>query len=98
MKITCVISSLAGGGAERCMVDLVDSLDRLGYEVTLLTLFSHIPDAYVLPSHVKRVSLPTISMSTQYWYQEFFSTGNFVKLFKRAKRRWKIFFLYVKNY
>ncbi|NJL53884.1 glycosyltransferase family 4 protein [bacterium] len=74
------------------MVDLVDSLDRLGYEVTLLTLFSHIPDAYVLPSHVKRVSLPTISMSTQYWYQEFFSTGNFVKLFKRAKRRWKIFF------
>mgnify|MGYP005849593157 CR=1 FL=1 len=92
-KITCVISSLGGGGAERCMVDLVDHLYQRSYDVTLLTLLPHVADAYKLPSYIQRVYPSVVTISTQYWYQELLATGNFLKLWERAKRRWRMLFL-----
>lgn len=97
MKITCVISSLGGGGAERCMVDLVDRLYQRGYDVTLLTLLPHVADAYELPPYIQRVYASIIATSTQPWYQELLVTGNLVKLWRRAKRRWQILFLLRKD-
>ena len=38
-RILFFITSLAGGGAEKVLVNLVNNLDKTKYEVTLLTLF-----------------------------------------------------------
>ncbi len=58
MRITCVIGSLGGGGAERAMLYLCGGLATRGHEVTLLTLYDHeIPDFYTVPEAVKRVCL-----------------------------------------
>lgn len=61
MKITCVIGTLGGGGAERVMTYLADGLAARGHEVTLLTLDDSVPDFYSLSSAVHRVraNLPT---------------------------------------
>ncbi len=61
MRITCVIGTLGGGGAERVMTYLCGGLASRGHEVTLLTLDDSVPDFYTLPAQVKRerVSLPT---------------------------------------
>ncbi len=61
MKITCVIGTLGGGGAERAMTYLADGLAARGHEVTLLTLDDSVPDFYSLSPavHRVRVDLPT---------------------------------------
>jgi GalNAc-alpha-(1->4)-GalNAc-alpha-(1->3)-diNAcBac-PP-undecaprenol alpha-1,4-N-acetyl-D-galactosaminyltransferase len=56
-RVTCIIHSLAGGGAEKIMTILAGGLVTRGYEVTLLTLTENIPDFYPAPEGVKRVSL-----------------------------------------
>lgn len=61
MRITCVIGTLGGGGAERVMTYLCGGLAARGHEVTLLTLDDAVPDFYPVPDGVKRVkiNLPT---------------------------------------
>jgi len=61
MRITCVIGTLGGGGAERVMTYLCGGLAARGHEVTLLTLDDSVPDFYSVPSGVTRVrvNLPT---------------------------------------
>ena len=61
MRITCVIGTLGGGGAERMMACLCAGLAARGHQVTLLTLDDTIPDFYTLPAAVTRarVHLPT---------------------------------------
>lgn len=61
MKITCVIGTLGGGGAERVMTYLCGGLAARGHEVTLLTLDDSVPDFYPVPEDVRRerVNLPT---------------------------------------
>jgi len=61
MRITCVIGTLGGGGAERMMVYLCGGLAARGHEVTLLTLDNSVPDFYELSPLVarRRISLPT---------------------------------------
>ncbi len=61
MKITCVIGTLGGGGAERVMTYLCGGLAARGHEVTLLTLDPSVPDFYPTPAGVRRLSmeLPT---------------------------------------
>lgn len=61
MRITCVIGTLGGGGAERVMTYLCAGLAARGHDVTLLTLDSSVPDFYTLSHAVKRVriQLPT---------------------------------------
>lgn len=61
MRITCVIGTLGGGGAERVMTYLCGGLASRGHEVTLLTLDDSVPDFYSVPAGVTRVrvNLPT---------------------------------------
>ena len=55
MRITCVIGTLGGGGAERVMTYLCGGLADRGHQVTLLTLDNSVPDFYTLPANVTRV-------------------------------------------
>ena len=57
MKITCVVATLAPGGAERVMTYLCGGLAARGHQVTLLTLSDAVPDFYELPAGVARVRL-----------------------------------------
>lgn len=61
MKITCVIGTLGGGGAERVMTYLCEGLAMRGHQVTLLTLDDSVADFYFLSDKVKRekVNLPS---------------------------------------
>ena len=61
MRITCVIGTLGGGGAERVMTYLCAGLAARGHQVTLLTLDSSVPDFYKLAPTVTRarVELPS---------------------------------------
>lgn len=90
MKITCVIDSLGGGGAERCMVDLVTNLHDRGYEVTLMTLWSATPDAYKLPSYIPRIHPPPLELSEEKWYREILRTRSIKGMKKRVERPWKM--------
>ena len=56
MRITCVIGTLGGGGAERVMTYLCGGLAARGHEVTLLTLDDSVPDFYSVPDGVRRVT------------------------------------------
>jgi len=60
MRITCVINTLGGGGAERVMTYLCEGLAARGHHVTLLTLSNSVPDFYTLPACVyrERIHLP----------------------------------------
>jgi glycosyltransferase involved in cell wall biosynthesis len=53
-RITIVVASLGGGGAERVIVDLSRHLRDSGRQVTLLTLNGDDPDAYLVPDGVRR--------------------------------------------
>lgn len=79
MRITCVIGTLGGGGAERVMTYLCGGLAARGHEVTLLTLDNSVPDFYTAPENVTRVRahLPTFKKAG------FF--GGFARLWKMTK-------------
>jgi GalNAc-alpha-(1->4)-GalNAc-alpha-(1->3)-diNAcBac-PP-undecaprenol alpha-1,4-N-acetyl-D-galactosaminyltransferase len=57
VRIAFVLSSLAGGGAERVAVGLMGSLAAHGCAVTLVTLMDPTDDVYATPSGVDRVAL-----------------------------------------
>ena len=57
MKLTLVISSLGGGGAERVMALLANEWVHRDNEVTLITLASDRSDKYPLNSAVHRIAL-----------------------------------------
>jgi len=57
MRITCVIHSLNGGGAERVMASLVGRLSDRGHEVTLITLDDGLNDRYEVSAAVHRIGL-----------------------------------------
>lgn len=63
MRITLVIPSLAGGGAERASVLLAGGLLQNGHEVSLVTLYTEAADFYELPKGVKRLALNIASDS-----------------------------------
>lgn len=57
MKITCVIHSLAGGGAERVMAGLASSLAQRNHRVTLITLGDAQQDRHTTAPAVRRIAL-----------------------------------------
>jgi glycosyltransferase involved in cell wall biosynthesis len=65
-RITLVISSLGGGGAERVAVDLCEALADAGRDVTVLTLSGQDADAYDLSStvHRRRIEIRRNAKST----------------------------------
>ena len=68
ISITCVISSLGCGGAERVMANLTRRLAALGYGVTLLTLDATIPDHFALSPAVGRRTLPEHAIASCRWF------------------------------
>ena len=58
MKISCVLDSLGGGGAERVMIILAGGLADRGHDMTITTIDAAIPDFYAIDPRVKRVRVP----------------------------------------
>ncbi len=63
MRLTFAISSLSCGGAERALSVLANSLDSLGYQVTVITIDTPASDFYQLRDGVARVSLGMLNKS-----------------------------------
>lgn len=57
MKITFVIPTLCGGGAERAVILLAEGLMSRGHEVTVVTLSGEEEDAYSVPRGAARIAL-----------------------------------------
>lgn len=57
MRISFVIQSLVGGGAERVLVLLANGLAGRGHNVSVITIRPEAEDAYVLDHDVRRISL-----------------------------------------
>lgn len=68
IKITCVISTLGGGGAEKIMVILTEGLKNRSYDVTLLTTSSVFPDFYEVPEGVRRIHSESVASSDARWF------------------------------
>ena len=64
MKITLIISTLAGGGGERAIVSLAEGLANLEHQVTLITLSGKSIDFYRLPPNVTRIALDIMRSSS----------------------------------
>ena len=68
IRVTCVISSLGCGGAERVMVGLAPRLAALGYRVTVLSTDPSVPDHFQLPTPVaRRVAPPDAARSCRFY-------------------------------
>lgn len=63
MKICMVAASLAGGGAERALLDTAAVLVSRGHEVTVVTFDDGTADAYGVPSDIARITLGVPSLS-----------------------------------
>ena len=63
MKLTLVIHSLSGGGAERVLVLLAQGFIDNGYKVTVVTLSSLETDFYSLPEGCSRIALGVLGCS-----------------------------------
>ncbi|MBS0220181.1 MAG: glycosyltransferase family 4 protein [Proteobacteria bacterium] len=57
MKLCMVAASLAGGGAERALLDTAELLAAQRHHVTVLTFEGEMSDAYTVPSCLSRVAL-----------------------------------------
>lgn len=66
MKITMVIRSLVGGGAERVLVLLAEGLAKRGHQVTVITLNRRDNDAYKLSKTIKRFELSEVFHGTKH--------------------------------
>lgn len=66
LRITCIIHSLSGGGAERLMAGLASRL-AARHEVTLLTLDDPATDLYPVDPKVARVGLALMAESPSLW-------------------------------
>jgi glycosyltransferase involved in cell wall biosynthesis len=66
-RLTLVIHSLDGGGAEKTMALMANHWAESGYAVTLITLDSTNDDRYPLGGKVRRVGLDQMSVSTSKW-------------------------------
>jgi GalNAc-alpha-(1->4)-GalNAc-alpha-(1->3)-diNAcBac-PP-undecaprenol alpha-1,4-N-acetyl-D-galactosaminyltransferase len=66
MKITFVIPSLTGGGAERALVLVAKALTNKGYQVTVITQSGSENDFYDLSNEVKRLALGVMTSSKSF--------------------------------
>jgi hypothetical protein len=57
MKLCMVAASLAGGGAERALLDTAALLATRGHQVIVLTFESETTDDYAVPDNLVRVAL-----------------------------------------
>ena len=52
-KVLYLIYQLVGGGAEKILVDIVNHMDELLYDITVMTIVDCSRDAHVLNSNIK---------------------------------------------
>ena len=67
MRITLVISSLYGGGAERVMSIMANYWAEQGQNITLITLDNKDTDSYSLNPKIRRIPLGLKSKSLTFW-------------------------------
>lgn len=67
MRITCIIHSLAGGGAERVLAALASALAERLHQVTLITLDNGRQDRHAVSPLVRRVVLDLMGPSRSRW-------------------------------
>lgn len=67
MKLSCLIHSLDGGGAERVMAGLASRLAERGHEVTLITLDDASRDRHAVSPGVTRQPLDVMGHSRNLW-------------------------------
>jgi GalNAc-alpha-(1->4)-GalNAc-alpha-(1->3)-diNAcBac-PP-undecaprenol alpha-1,4-N-acetyl-D-galactosaminyltransferase len=67
VRLTLVIASLTGGGAERVMAVLANDWAARGHHVTLITIARRDDDRQALSSAVTRVALDLLSPSRSLW-------------------------------
>ncbi|MFH1738286.1 MAG: glycosyltransferase family 4 protein [bacterium] len=77
MRITCFISSLSCGGAQRSMITLTDQLRRRGHEVILLTHANSAADFFDIPEGLRRLTVHPDASADCRWFD----------LFKQKKRK-----------
>jgi glycosyltransferase involved in cell wall biosynthesis len=82
-RITFVIPSLTGGGAERQMSYLVNHAVSKGYSCTLVTLSDANGDKYELDPKVARVGLDVIAQSAGLW-ESIVSNRRRIKLLRQS--------------
>lgn len=75
-KILFAIPTLGGGGAERVLVNLVNSLDKKKYQITIFTLFEEGVNKKYLHADIKHIS---------YFKKIFRGNIHFLKLFSPRK-------------
>ncbi|MFO1086510.1 MAG: glycosyltransferase family 4 protein [Reyranellaceae bacterium] len=63
MKLCMVAASLAGGGAERALLDTAELLTSRGHHITVLTFESVASDVYPVPAYLSRVALGVPGLS-----------------------------------
>lgn len=85
MRITCVIGTLCGGGAERVMTYLCGGLAARGHEVTLLTLDSSVPDFYTVAENVMRVRVQLPTFKKAGFWGGFFRLWNLTQAVRRTR-------------
>ncbi|MBW4512539.1 MAG: glycosyltransferase family 4 protein [Scytonematopsis contorta HA4267-MV1] len=66
MKVTFVVPSLTGGGAERALVLVAKALANRGYQVTVITQSDKESDFYDLSNEVKRLALDVMTFSKNF--------------------------------
>jgi GalNAc-alpha-(1->4)-GalNAc-alpha-(1->3)-diNAcBac-PP-undecaprenol alpha-1,4-N-acetyl-D-galactosaminyltransferase len=77
MKISFVIHSLDGGGAERVMAGLASRLQRRGHACTLITLDDGQNDRHDVDANVTRMTLDLMKPSVHKWQAV---TNNFKRI------------------
>jgi GalNAc-alpha-(1->4)-GalNAc-alpha-(1->3)-diNAcBac-PP-undecaprenol alpha-1,4-N-acetyl-D-galactosaminyltransferase len=85
-RVTCVISSLAAGGAERVLVSLAADWTQAGRAVTVVTLSDRTSDFYSLSAGVGRVALGMLR-ATRHPADALLATGIRALALRRAVRR-----------
>lgn len=58
-KILFLNNTLATGGAEKVLVNILNNLDLSQYEITLLTIYDEIADHFILRKEIRRISFFT---------------------------------------
>lgn len=84
-KILFMIHDLAGGGAEKVLVNLVNNMDDNKFDITVMTLFSGGVNEQFLKSHIKLTSCFRKTFPANSHIFKLFSPENLYKKFIKEK-------------
>ena len=84
-KILFMIHDLAGGGAEKVLVNLVNNMDSNKFDITVMTLFSGGVNEQFLKSHIKLTSCFHKTFPANSYIFKLFSSERLYKKFIKEK-------------